>query len=173
MFDRRVRLRPLRREDSTLLYEWITHRELLILNAPYHPVSAVDHEAWIESMLRKQSDMVLFVVEATRSNQTIGTCQLLNINWRHRSAELQIRIGSDRHHGKGYGVEAIKLLTDFGFRDLNLHRIYLNVFVTNQRAIGAYQKCGFKQEGHLREAAYIDGCWTDVLVMALLKSENV
>ena len=172
MLAERVRLRPLRREDGALLYEWITHRELLILNAPYHPVSEVDHEAWVEAMLKKQSDMVLFVVETIHQNQVIGTCQLLNINWRHRSAELQIRIGSDQHHGRGYGSEAVKCLTEFGFRDLNLHRIYLHVFITNQRAIGAYQKCGFRQEGVLREAAYINGCWTDVVAMALLNSEN-
>jgi RimJ/RimL family protein N-acetyltransferase len=96
-----VRLRPLRRADAPVLYEWITHRQLVILNAPYHPVSEVDHEAWVESMLTKRSDMVIFVIEELASNKAIGTCQLLNINWRHRSAELQIRIGDETFQEQG------------------------------------------------------------------------
>lgn len=168
----RVRLRPLRRADAPLLYEWITHRELVILNAPYHPVSDVDHAAWVESMLTKRTDMVIFVIEELASNKAIGTCQLLNINWRHRSAELQIRIGDEAFRSKGHGTEAVKLLCHFGFADLNLHRIYLHVFETNKRAIRAYEKAGFLREGSLKEAAFIDGRWLDVAVMGLIEQDD-
>lgn len=168
----RIRLRPLRREDSHLLYEWITHRELVILNAPFHPVSDIDHEAWIESMMTKRMDLVIFVIEELESNQAIGTCQLLNINWRHRSAELQIRIGDASFQSRGYGAEAVNLLCRFGFADLNLHRIYLHVFDGNLRAINAYRRCGFVREGLLKQAAFIDGQWVDVVVMGLLQAHE-
>ncbi|MBO3706085.1 MAG: GNAT family N-acetyltransferase [Candidatus Accumulibacter sp.] len=162
----------MRRADAPLLYEWITHRELVILNAPYHPVSDVDHAAWVESMLTKRTDMVIFVIEELASNKAIGTCQLLNINWRHRSAELQIRIGDEAFRSKGHGTEAVKLLCHFGFADLNLHRIYLHVFETNKRAIRAYEKAGFLREGSLKEAAFIDGRWLDVAVMGLIEQDD-
>lgn len=168
MVAKRVRLRALRREDSALLYEWINQRELVIFNAPYHPVSEVDHESWLESMLIKRFDLVIFVIEDIASGQTIGSCQLFNINWRHRSAELQIRIGDQRFQSQGLGSEAVQLLCRFGFDDLNLHRIYLSVFKNNERAIGAYRKCGFVEEGVIREAAFIDGKWIDVAMMGRL-----
>ncbi len=164
----RVRLRPLRKEDSALLYDWITHRELVILNAPFYPVSEADHAAWIESMLTKRMDLVIFVIEELETSQAIGTCQLLNINWRHRSAELQIRIGNEQFLGRGFGSEAVRLLCNFGFADLNLHRIYLHVFANNIRAFNAYKKCEFSQEGLLKESAFIDGAWEDVVVMGKL-----
>lgn len=167
-----VLLRPLRREDSSLLYEWITNRELVLLNSAFHPVSDVDHQAWIESMLTKRADFVIFVIEEVESRQAIGTCQLLNINWRHRSAELQIRIGNLQYHGRGFGSEAVQLLTHFGFADLNLHRIYLNVFASNARAIKAYEKCGFLKEALLKEAAFIDGSWVDVVGMGKLNKND-
>lgn len=167
-----VQLRPLRREDSALLYQWIVDRELLILNAPYLPVSQPDHEAWIESMLVKRTDLVLFVIEDLATDHAIGTCQLFNINWVHRNAELQIRIGDNGSRSKGWGSEAIKLLVNFGFKDLNLHRIYLHVFATNERAIRAYKKCGFVREGALREAAHINGEFVDVLCMGRLRNEH-
>jgi len=163
-----VLLRPLRREDSALLYDWITNRDLVILNSSFHPVSDVDHQAWIESMLIKRADLVIFVIEEAKTRQVIGTCQLLNINWRHRSAELQIRIGNTQYHGRGFGSEAVKLLTHFGYVDLNLHRIYLHVFANNTRAIKSYEKCGFVKEALLKEAAYIDGSWVDVIGMSKL-----
>lgn len=168
----RIRLRPLRREDFHLLYEWITHRELVILNAPFHPISEIDHETWIESMMTRRIDLVVFVIEELDNNQAIGTCQLININWRHRSAELQIRIGDERFESRGYGFEAVNLLCRFGFADLNLHRIYLHVFGGNLQAINAHRKCGFVQEGLLKHAAFIDGQWTDVAVMGLLQAHE-
>lgn len=172
MVAKRVRLRALLREDSALLYEWINQRELVILNAPYHPVSELDHESWLESMLKKRFDLVIFVIEDIASEQAIGSCQLFNINWRHRSAELQIRIGDQRFQNQGLGSEAIQLLCRFGFDDLNLHRIYLSVFKNNERAIGAYRKCGFAEEGVMREAAFIDGQWLDVALMGLINDQR-
>lgn len=167
-----IRLRPLKQEDKELLYEWITDRSLVILNSPYYPVSEADHQAWLDSMLARRSDSVTFAIETKDTNVTIGTCRLLHINPIHRSAELQIRIGNTRFQGKGHGSEAVKALCKFGFRDLNLHRICLHVFASNRRAIRAYEKCGFELEGRLRDGAFIDGRWEDVLVLGLLNSQE-
>jgi RimJ/RimL family protein N-acetyltransferase len=53
-----------------------------------------------------------------------------------------------------------------------MHRIYLSVFKNNERAIGAYRKCGFVEEGVMREAAFIDGQWLDVTMMGLLNDQR-
>lgn len=168
----RIRLRPLRKSDAGLLYEWITDRELVLLNSTFHPVSEVDHDAWVEAMLTRRSDLVIFVIEERSTATAIGTCQLLNINWRHRNAELQIRIGDAESRGRGLGTEAVRLLCEFGFADLNLHRIYLHVFAGNPRAIAAYEKSGFAREGLLRAAAHIDGQWVDVVPMGLIRDDD-
>jgi RimJ/RimL family protein N-acetyltransferase len=168
MVSERVRLRPLQKSDAGILYDWISDRELSLFNSSYFPVSESDHMAWIDRMMRKRSDLVFFVIEEISSGKAIGTCQLLNINWVHRNAELRIRIGDIKSLGIGYGSEALGLLCDFGFRDLNLHRIYLHVFSTNTRAMRAYEKCSFRLEGTMRDSAFIDGEWVDVMIMALL-----
>jgi methionyl-tRNA formyltransferase/RimJ/RimL family protein N-acetyltransferase len=165
----RVRLRPMRKEDSAHLYEWINSRDPVVLNAPYRPISDMEHEVWVETMINKRSDLVIFIIEDLVTDRAIGSCQLFNINSIHRSAELQIRIGLDAYQGKGLGTEAVRLLCQFGFLDLNLHRIYLHVFSSNKRAIRSYEKCGFEREGILKESAFIDGHWVDMYLMALLR----
>jgi RimJ/RimL family protein N-acetyltransferase len=89
----------------------------------------------------------------------------------HRSAELQIRIGDASARGRGLGSEAVRLLVEFGFRDLNLHRIWLRVFRSNTRALRTYAAAGFVKEGIMRDAAFIDGRFVDVVVMRKLDRE--
>lgn len=166
-----IQLRELRRGDSQVLYGWINDRDLVVHNAPYRPVGIVAHEDWFDSMLMSHLDVVMFGIETVDSSELIGTCQLLKIHPVHRNAELQIRIGNEAHRGKGFGSQAIRLLTAFGFNDLNLHRIYLHVFDSNALALKAYRKCGFVEEGTLRDGAFIDGKWVDIVMMAKLRGE--
>jgi RimJ/RimL family protein N-acetyltransferase len=111
------------------------------------------------------------MIEDLSNKCAIGSCQLLNINSVFRSGEIQIRIGEFNSWNKGIGTEAIRLLCEFGFRDLNLNRIYLHVFATNIRAIRVYEKNKFVREGILRQAAYINNEFVDVVYMGLLKSD--
>jgi methionyl-tRNA formyltransferase/RimJ/RimL family protein N-acetyltransferase len=164
-----IRLRPLLKSDSQLLFKWINNRELVLNSNSYSPVSENDHEKWIENMMIKRSDLVIFVIEDTVTNKSIGICKLININWIHHSAELQIRLGDESLCGKGNGTKAVQLLCQFGFKDLNLHRIHLQVFSSNKREIRCYEKCGFLKEGILKEAAAIDGKRIDAVLMAILK----
>jgi RimJ/RimL family protein N-acetyltransferase len=165
-----VTLAALRPEDSPTLFQWINDRELVLFNSAYRPVSQGEHDAWFES-IRERSDVFIFGIRLCETDQLIGSCQLHSINSISRSAELQIRLGVSNERGKGYGTEAVKLLLQFAFSELNLHRVYLHVFATNPRAIQVYEKCGFVREGLLREAAFIDDRFVDVLVMGILREE--
>lgn len=162
-----VRLRTVRHEDCSVLFEWINKRELVVLNAPFRTISKAEHEQWFES-LSTRKNLAFFMIEDVDSGLAIGSCQLANIHDIHRSAELQIRIGRSDSQNKGAGSEAVRLLIEHGFVTLRLHRIMLHVFSTNLRAIHVYEKNGFIQEGVLREAAFIQGRWVDVLVFGLI-----
>jgi RimJ/RimL family protein N-acetyltransferase len=163
-----VTLTPLQSEDSLRLLEWINDRTLVVLSAPFRPISRAEHDRWFEQ-IRLRKDVRIFGIR--EGDRLVGSCQLHSIHVLHRSAELQIRIGVDDARGRGVGREALRQLLRYGFDELELHRIYLHVFTTNDRAIRLYERAGFRHEGVGREAALIDGAWVDVLSMAILRSE--
>lgn len=166
----RVTLSAITMADAPALFKWINDRDLVLFNSSYHPVHESSHREWVAS-LSKRRDLVAFGIRLKKGGRLIGVCQLTGINAVGRSADLQIRIGDAAARGKGLGSEAVRLLVAFGFRDLNLHRIALHVFATNTRAITTYEAAGFRHEGTLRDAAYIDGHFVDVRVMAVLEDE--
>jgi RimJ/RimL family protein N-acetyltransferase len=164
-----IELGPLLDEDSETLFAWINDREQVLSNAAYHPVDSASHGEWFGEV-RKRKDVSVFAIRL--GGRLVGTCQLHSIDSVHRTAELQIRIGSEADRNVGVGTGAVRLLVRHGFDDLNLNRVYLHVFVHNQRAIRAYEKAGFHTEGILRQAAHVDGHYVDVVVMAVLRDEH-
>lgn len=165
-----IELTSMRDEDSDLLFRWINDRELVVLSSAFHPVTRQAHDAWF-ARARGSDDVAFFAIRVAGTGELIGSCQLHTINRTHRSAELQIRIGSRQHWGRGLGGEAVRLLLDIGFTDLALHRIYLTVLAGNERAQRAYLRAGFLREGTLRDAAFVDERYQDLIVMAILESE--
>jgi RimJ/RimL family protein N-acetyltransferase len=101
----------------------------------------------------------------------IGTTRLHSIIEADRRARLAIGIFDRRFWSHGYGAEAINLILGYGFSTMRLHRIDLRVLAYNNRAIRAYEKCGFVREGVERESALVDGVWHDDIIMSVLAHE--
>jgi len=98
----------------------------------------------------------------------IGCCNLSYIDYRLRSAEFGIFLGSNR--GSGRGKEALVLMCDFGFKELNLHKIWCEVFDNNE-SVNLYRKMGFRDEGILRDSYYHDGSYGNSYVLSILENE--
>jgi RimJ/RimL family protein N-acetyltransferase len=165
-----VRLTEILPVDSDILYGWINDAEAVRFNAPFAPITRSQHDEWFAS-IGKNPSKALFAIRPLDSDTLLGTVQLIDIHPVHRTAELTIRIGKDTDRGKGYGTDALKLVIDTAFRDMNLVRVWLRVFSTNKRAIRAYEKAGFEKEGVMRKAVWINGSRLDEVVMAVLRQD--
>lgn len=120
---------------------------------------------------RKEKNSYSFLIRRVDSEEVIGTIGLFEILWNHGTSWLAIGIGGAENRGKGYGYEAMCLLIDFGFRELNLHRIQLTVFEYNPEAVALYQKVGFTHEATYREALHRDGRRWHIYLYGLLRRE--
>ena len=150
---------------------FIKHKHSVCENAIYmKPQTWEQTESYLSNILNGNAGGVNLVIADREKKRYLGQCALSFIDQTARHAELSLVVAPDSA-GQGYGSEAIGLLLDFAFRQLNLNRVYLRVCAANERAIRCYEKCGFRLEGRLREHAFRDGHYEDVLEMGILRSE--
>ena len=175
-YSERIRLRAAEKDDISIFLRWINDPEVTENLMLAFPMSRFEEEQWYENMMSTPPNEHVMAIEVKPKNQgdgylPIGTCQFMSTNWRHRSTEIGIMIGEKAHWDQGYGTETLKLMLDHGFKTLNLHRIWLQVFEKNERAIHAYQKTGFTHEGKYRQAHFQHGRYYDIHLMNVLKDE--
>ncbi|HZQ08398.1 MAG TPA: GNAT family protein [Anaerolineae bacterium] len=130
----------------------------------------------IQDRLRNELDKArpgdfYFLVQPLDDERVIGEVGLWSALTPHRNAWLAVAIGERELWGKGYGSDAVRITLRYGFQELNLHRINLNVFGYNTRAIRAYEKLGFAHEGAIRGALKRYGRRWDILFMGILREE--
>ena len=75
----------------------------------------------------------------------------------------------DDWHGKGVGSALMQATVDLADRWLNLTRLELDVYTDNEAALALYKKFGFNLEGTMVQAAFRDGEFVDVYMMARLR----
>ena len=122
----RVLLRPFKRADISYFLKWFNDPEIVQYLDMYLPMTEMGEEKFIEELgtTRASSDVIL-VIEAIEgaSTKAIGNCGLHQINQKDRSAIFGIIVGEKDYWSKGYGVEAARLIINYGFQQLNLHCI--------------------------------------------------
>lgn len=146
-------------------------KRLLDTDAPrLHSAKTV--KAWLEKELEKTGNtMYWFTIRAAADNQLLGDINLDVVGWNARDAYAGLGIGPRDFWGKGYGTEAMNLILQYAFTEVNLRRVTLTVFEYNLRAIRSYEKAGFRVEGRLRGTILREGKRWDVLYMGILRDE--
>jgi ribosomal-protein-alanine N-acetyltransferase len=167
-----VWLRAIEREDLPRLHELFDDDLELMTrasDAPARPSSLAEFEHRFEERLEEPDDRVMrFVIEANR--EVIGECELHFIDHFQKTCHLGITLGR-AYWSKGFGQDAVRTLLDFAFRDLAMRKVELEVLADDERAVGAYRKAGFVEEGRLRAHSWFDGAIHDALVMGILREE--
>ncbi len=169
---KKVRLRPIERDDLPRYVEWFGDPEIRRHLLIYLPFSLAQEERWFENLLRRleRQEIVLMAIE-TAEGVHIGNVGLETIDWKNRHAEMGIMIGEKAYWNQGYGADAIRTLLGLAFREMGLHRVFLRVDADNGRGIHCYEKVGFQREGIMREMVFKEGAYGDQYLMSILESE--
>jgi len=120
---------------------------------------------------RERHDRADWAIVAVEEETILGEVVLFELDEDNESMVFRIALVGPSVFDQGYGTEATRLVRDFAFEQLELHRLSLEVFDDNPRARRVYEKCGFLIEGVRRDAQRIDGSWHDAIEMALLDSD--
>jgi RimJ/RimL family protein N-acetyltransferase len=167
-----IYLRPAERSDIPLFVRWLNDRRTTRTLLMFSPLSQIQEERWFDQMLEHQGmDRWHFVVCRRVDDRPVGVIDLHEVDLRNGGASLGILIGDPADTGQGYGGDALRALVGFGFDELRLERIQLDVFDDNEGARRLYERVGFRHEGTLRRAVYRDGVFHDLHRMAILRDE--
>ena len=167
-----VYLRPAERDDLDRFVQWFSDAETTRNLAMRAPFSRAMEEQWFEHMVSEQGKSTYhFVICRLTDDAPIGTAGLHNLDLVNGNAEFGISIGEKGEWNKGYGTDTLNTICDFGFGELRLERIELQVYAGNARARRSYEKAGFALEGTLRNRHFAEGRYQDVLIMGILRDE--
>lgn len=163
----KLTIHPVEKEDLDFLHEMFNNADIVDywFIEPYSTKYKMeqDFEKYADSESTRQ-----FILKNGKTK--VGMIALYSIDTRHRNAEFAIMIHPEQQ-GKGYAKQATKLALSYGFRKLNLHKIYLIVAASNDRAIHAYEKVGFKHEGVYKEEFFINGKYEDAYYMSMFQRD--
>ena len=161
-------------EVSKLFATWdrdSEYRRLLDISPPrLHSSKAI--KDWLEKELGDQGNTLhWFTIRAVADNQLLGDIVIDVTQWNARDSFVGLGIGPRNFWGKGFGTEAMQLILQYAFTELNLRRVTLTVFEYNQRAIRSYEKVGFRHEGRQRDRILREGKRWDILCMGILRED--
>ena len=151
------------------LRKWRNNPNLRKYFREYREISDEMQRRWFEK-ITTDKDQVNFSIKEKNTENLIGHCGLYYIDWRNRTAEFEIYLGDKESRGKGYGSEALRQLCGYGFNELNLNRIWCEVYSNNQ-SLNMYRHIGFVDEGILRQNYYCEGQYLDSYILSMLQSE--
>ncbi len=165
----RVTLRPLRPDDIDAYLALVQDEEGLRLTGTQARFTREQTEGWLRTVAGRE-DRVDLAIVPQGAEELVGEVVLNEIDADNRSANIRIGI-SQPHTGRGYGSEAMRLMLGHAFGQLGLHRVSLEVYSFNPRALHVYEKLGFRREGVLRDVLLLDGIHHDAIVMSVLEDE--
>jgi RimJ/RimL family protein N-acetyltransferase len=167
-----ITLREISREDIPIINRW--RRDPIVadgVGAPRRFIGVDVDLRWYEEYLTRRSSEVRCAVCLADSGQLVGMVSLTRIDFIHRNAEFNAVVGERDAKNRGVGTEATRAMVRHGLFDLNLHRIYVSILRNNVNSIRMCEKAGFREEGTIREGAYKNGQYHDLVLMGVLKSE--
>lgn len=167
-----IRFRPLREADLADLERWWTDPAWAVLQSSTVRPRPADSAAELfrDWSANKEPGSVGFSVVSQADDTLLGHVALYGAALPSRSATAAIVIGSE-HTGRGYGTDAMRTLIRYGFEEMGLNRIGLEVWAFNTRAIASYTKAGFVEEGRRRQVVFHGGRYYDEVLMSILAPE--
>ena len=166
----KVVIREYMQEDLSALRAWVNDTETTkYLGGAYRRVQSWEEtEEWLSRRLSGDAGGEGYVIADKETMKYLGQIDLMMIDPIARKAEMAIVL-SPAHQGKGYAKEAVRLLVNYAFQTMNLHKVHLKCAEKNERAVNLYKNAGFETEGVLRDDLFIDGEYQNAFIMSIIR----
>ena len=164
----KCQLRELRETDAEAIVQHANNRKIWrnLRDRFPNPYSLTDSHQWIEITASEIPQTTFAIVVNGEVSGGIGL--IVGDDVYFRTAEIGYWLGEE-HWGKGIIPEVVNAVAEYGFEQLKLLRIWAQVFAWNPASMRVLEKCGFSNEGILRQAVFKDGTAIDAVRYALIR----
>lgn len=169
-----IQLRAIEREDLPRLRDWRNLPEFRRNFREFRELNMQNQEAWFTRISASANDF-MFMVERTQDRTPIGVCGLVYVNWVLRSADISLYIGHEEIYIDGPGgtaEQSAKVLIKYGFDNLNLHKVWTELYSFDNRKIELFTRLGFARDAVLRDNAFEDGRYHDSYIYSKLRTDS-
>tara|TARA_B110000967_G_scaffold117159_1_gene119877 strand:+ start:4535 stop:5083 length:549 start_codon:yes stop_codon:yes gene_type:complete len=170
----KVGLRALEKEDLILLKDWRNIPGFRKNFREVRELSLTDQEEWYKSLQQTKHINFMFIIVDIKSKEPIGAAGLLYVNWTIRSADFSFYIGKDELYigDDGAAKEATELLITYGFNNLNLNKIWMELYEYDHQKFSFFtEKFNFINDGVLRENCFEGGKYWNSNILSLLRRD--
>jgi [ribosomal protein S5]-alanine N-acetyltransferase len=151
---------------------WMNDPEVTqFLESRWKPYQRGDLEAFVASV-RASGDDFLFGIFLQESGEHIGNIKIGNINRIHRYADLGLVIGAKQFWGQGYATEAIRLATEYAFRELNLNKLVAQIYAPNVGSRKAFENAGYRVVGQYSKHRFYKGRFVDAVLVERCRDDG-
>ena len=166
-----VILRALEKEDLTSLKEWRNSLHVRKSTREYKLLNMINQKNWFESIHQSNPPKDIMFGILNKRKKLIGVTGLTYIDWKNRNSEISIYFSTKNWQTKPEAKEVINLIMEYGFEELNLNRLYVEIFSLMKENIKLFTKMKFFKEGQLREKIWRQNKWWDTLICSKLAKE--
>lgn len=171
-----IRLENFTENDFDQLIEWVNSDHLMTNWAGSLFSFPLNEESlnWYirETNDLQKSDALVYKAIDDKSGETVGHISLGSISRKNRSGRIsRVLVGQNAHRGKGICCSMVSAILTIAFEELSLHRVALGVYDFNKSAIGCYTKCGFTEEGRMRDVLLYNNEYWTLVEMGILEDE--
>ncbi|EFR41689.1 acetyltransferase, GNAT family [Selenomonas sp. oral taxon 137 str. F0430] len=168
----KVYLREVQIEDvNDDYYVWMNDWEInRYMETHFFPQGKETICAYAKEHIGKSSEPWWAICER-ETDRHVGNIKLGPINYYHRTADVSYFIGDKKCWGKGYGKEALSLVTAFAFEVLNLEKIMAGAYAPNIASQKMLETTGFRCEATFRKQVYFEGRRIDTYEFGLTRED--
>lgn len=166
-----VYLRPITVEDTDMAVRW-RNKETVVKNFIHRePVTRENHINWLENKVFRGL-VHQFIICRNEDDMPLGSIYLQNFEEEHKKAEWGIYIGEEAAYGKGIGTEAAKLVLNYAFEELGMHKVMSRVLAANKASLRMNEKAGYHREAYLQDELLLEGKYEDLVLFGAINPKG-
>ena len=166
-----IYLRALEPEDLEFLYQVENDETIWEVSNTQTPYSKFLIRQYLENAQQDiyEAKQLRLAICKKDTDEAVGLIDLFDFDPKNRRAGVGILIQNETDRNKGFGSEALGLVIDYAFQQLQLHQLFANIGTDNQPSLTLFTTFGFEKVGVKKDWNFTHNSFTDEALFQLIK----